>query len=320
MTKPKRHLPGQVVFITRRTTQRQFFLRPGPDTRNIMGYFYGKYANEAHEVAHGASTMSTHFHAGQSDRRGMRTDFMRPFFSQTGRKINLLHNRRENMWSSEEPGDMVLLDLDKIVEELLYIWLQPVAAGCVDEVEDWTGFMILPRHWGKPMRFKRPKFCGPTMPEEVIFTPMPPPGFDHLPLDQVIAYFESLIAREEERYRKKRKRKVLGIDYCEAISPFHTPKTDAPMRTLNPRFSGTNIRRLGKALEKHRELIAEHRQALDAFRGGDRTAVFPSGTIQLVHLAGVSTHPLERDDPHLTDVRWTDGVQHSWDVFLRSHP
>ena len=44
---------------------------------------------------------------------------------------------------------------------------------------------------------------------------MPPPGFDHLSLEEVIEFFEDLIEQEEQRYAKKRRRGVLGVRTCE---------------------------------------------------------------------------------------------------------
>ena len=52
------------------------------------------------------------------------------------------------------------------------------AAGCVERVEQWTGFQILPRHWGRPMKFGRPELCSKKMPEFGVVAPfLGPSGF-----------------------------------------------------------------------------------------------------------------------------------------------
>jgi len=317
MTKPKEQHPGQLAELTRRTSQRTFFWRPGRDSRELFGYMFAKALNDNGQTAHVASLMSNHTHIILTDHTALRSKFMQSCFSNSARKRNLDLNRRESIWVPRQPGDMVILDLEKTIQRVLYTVMQPVAAGCVERVEEWTGFQILPRNWGKKMRFPRPRWCGPDMPEFVEFTPMPPPGFDHLPLEQVIAFFEHLIAKEEKRYAKKRRgRAVLGIEYCEAISPFYTPKTSAPMRTLNPRFCSSDPKLIMRALQRQRQFYGEHQRGRFRLRSGDRDVVFPAGTVKMVHLAGVSCRECAADHPFHTRTTWTAGVQAMWDDWL----
>lgn len=317
MTAPKSPLPGQFVELSRRTTHRRFLLRPGKDTRELTGYCYAKSIGDTDQGACVACCMSDHLHTAQVDRRGRRSEFMQQFHSSLARKRNLQLGRREHFWASGPPGDMVVSELEDIVRRVLYVCLQAVAAGCVERVGDWTGFQILPRHWGKPMRFRRPDSCGPEMPEFVEFTPMPPPGFEHLPLPKVVAYFEHRIRQEEKRYAKKRTRRVLGSAYCEALSPFHTPTTDAPMRTLNPTFTCKNKVKVVQALRRQRQFRQEHRAAMGRFRDGERGVVFPAGTLQMARRAGVACKAVSADDPRLTSTSWTETLQKEWDDWLR---
>ncbi len=317
MTPPKRHLPGQFVEITRRTAHRQFLLRPGKDTRDLVGYMYGKALLDHDQTASAAFCMSNHVHSAQLDREGTRSGFMQQFFSNTTRKRNLQLDRRENLWVVGEPGDMVLLELQEIVDKIVYVCLQAVAAGCVEKATDWSGFKILPKDWGKPMRFPRPKHCGKDMPAFVEFTPMPPPGFEHLPLAEVIAFFEHLIAKAEERYARNRKVPVLGIKACEARSPFHLPTTKAAIGELNPQFSSRNKKAIVEALRHQRACRQAHRLALNAFQNGKRDVVFPSGTLLMARRAGVRCAAIDRDDPHLTRAKWTASLQKQWDDWPR---
>jgi len=277
---------------------------------------FGKALNDYGQLAHVSCCMSNHAHTLLTDTTGKRSKFMQLCHSNSARKRNLDLGRRESIWAPVKPGDMVVLDLEKTIQRVLYIALQPVAAGCVERAEEWTGFQILPRHWGKSMRFKRPKWCGPDMPEFVEFTPMPPPGFDHLPLEDVIAFFEDLIAKEEKRYAKKRTGPVLGIEYCEALSPFYTPKTKAPMRTLNPRFCASDPKLIVRALQRQRRFRGEHRVAMLEMRRGKRDVIFPAGTVQMVQLVGVSCRTAQAEHPMSTRTAWTASVQAMWDDWL----
>lgn len=317
--KPKEQHPGQLVELSQRTTHRTYFWRPGKDTRALFGYMFGRALNAKGQRAHVACLLSNHVHSLQTDRTGRRSGFMQQAFSNAARKRNLQLDRREKLWAPKEPGDMAVLDLEKVVERVLYVALQPVAAGLVERAGDWTGFRILPRDWGKPMRFPRPDRCGRGMPEVVEFTPMPPPGFDHLPLKQVIAFFEDLIAKEERRYARKRKgRPVLGIEICEAMNPFRTPKTPSAMRTLNPRFTSSDKSLVARAIRRLREFQRLHRQALNAFRDGQRDVVFPAGTQQMALRAGVTCAECNANHPLATRTVWTLELQSIWEDWLRA--
>ncbi len=316
MTPPKRHLPEQFVEITRRTTGRQFLLAPGAETRHLIGYMYGKALLDHNQTASAACCMSNHFHAGQVDHSAQRSAFMAQFFSNATRKRNLQLGREENMWAVGTPGDMVLLELQDIIDKVVYICLQSVAAGCVERVTDWTGFQILPSNWGKTMRFKRPAHCGEDMPEFIEFTPMPPPGFEHLPLPAVIAFFEDLIRRGEERIARKRQGPVTGIRLCEAVNPYDAPKSNSPVGGLNPRFSSKNKKLIVEVLRHQRAFRVAQRECLNRFRAGERDIAFPAGTVQMALRAGVTCAPLAHNDPHLTRAVWTASIQSQWDDWL----
>ena len=319
MTAPKRRIAGQTTEITRCTTHRQHLLRPDDELRNTAGYMYGKACEDHGQIPHVASMISTHCHLFQTDTTGRRDRFMQQFFSNVSRKHNIALNRRENLWRVGEPGDNVALTLDDVIARTLYTILQPVAAGLVKHASEWTGFQILPRDWGKELVFTRPPDCGPNMPEKVVIRPQPPPGFEDFPLDQVIAFFEDLVARAERDIAKRRRgRPVVGIKACEAISPFAVPKTSQPMRTLNPRFSCKDRVRARRAIQAMKRFKADYKQARKAFCDGNRKQVFPSGTLQMVDRASVEVAPTQPDDPHRTDVTWTAAVQAQWDEWMAS--
>lgn len=312
MSHASRKIPGVVVELTRKTTQGAYLLRPGRDTRELTGYMFGRALLESKMTAHAACMMANESRTVATDPRCGRSDFMRDFHSNLARKRNLQLGRSENLWKAGKPGDTVILDVDEIVDRTLATFLEPVARGCVDRVEEWTGFQILPRHWGQPMKFDRPDLCGPDMPEEVVFVPMPPPGFEDLPLPEVIEFFEKRIAEEEKRYRKKRRFKPLGISYWEAINPFSGPDPRADDATQVPRFAASDPELLRAALKREREFRREHLDAMIEFRGGHREVRFPSGTFQMVRLVGVATGPVMRGDPHQPQLTWSAELKTTW--------
>lgn len=303
--------------VTRRTTQRMGAFPPGEQTRELFGYMAVKAAQDHGVRLVMGTLMSNHVHLMAVDEKGSRSKWMQQMFSTTARKQNFRINRRENLWGQDGPNVMAILDIDKLCEQVTYTALQAVAAGLVAKVETWSGFKILPRDWGKPMRFERPRECGPDMPEYVEFTPMPPPGFEGLPLEDVIAFFENMIAAKEREYASKRRFPVVGIKTCEKRSPYWTPTTKAPMRRRKPRFTSCDPKASKRARAHLKEFNEKYRAALEAFRGGNRNTVFPAGTIKMAQL-GCPYESTAPDHPLAFNERWTHRMQSSWDTWLAS--
>lgn len=308
MTLPNRHLPGQTAHLTRRTTQRQFLLKnkKGSRTKNDLGYVFALACKRHNQSPHALTMMDNHHHTCLTDNNGNRSDCIRDFHHLTTKVMNKKLKRRESLWSSSAPGNTVLLDTETVVKTLLYIWLNPVEAGLVSTVDQWQHLQILPKHWGKPMRFKRCDFFqaegeNEKFPEVIEITPMPPAMFDHLPRDEVVAYFEMRIKEEEKRIRNERKKagkaKVMGMKKCRAQSPFETPKTSVPMYSRNPRFASTIVENVKLAIAAMKSFWRQYKKRLEKFRDGSK-AMFPSGTILMRKVFGVKCLELGNLDPH----------------------
>lgn len=310
MTLPNRHLAGQIAHLTRRTTQRQFLLKNDKKNRakNELGYLLGLTALRHDQTPHALVIMSNHTHICITDNNGRRSDFKRDFHHLTTKVINKRLERRESLWSSSAPGDTVLLDTQKVIDTMLYIWLNPVAAGLVSKVQHWKHFCILPRHWGKKMRFKQPDYFrkrknSDHLPEFIEFTPMPPAMFDHLPLDEVIAMFEGWIKEGEKRIRAERKKKhgeknIIGMKACFEQSHFATPETPAKRNALNPRFSSTCVKKIAAAIVAMRTFWRVYKKRWEGFLEGS-TARFPAGTVSMVLRFNRPCCNLGNADPHL---------------------
>jgi len=307
MTLPNRHLAGQVTHTTRRISQRQFLLKNDKDgeVKNAIGYSIGVSANRHKQVIHGALAMSNHIHICQSDLSGKRSKFTQDFHQLIAKCINHRHQRREALWASGRPGDQVQMGTDATIETLRYIWANPVKANLVERTEHWDHFMIAPKHWGKTLRFERPSYFrtkeeGGKLPDFVEFTPMPPPGFEHLPLEETIALFEKWIAEGELKYlieRRKKNKKVMGMARVYKLNPFSTPRKTVKMYARRSLFKSTVEGGLKLAMQALRAFQREYKRRLEAFRKGSR-ARFPAGTIRLRNL-GVKCVPVGRGDPHL---------------------
>lgn len=295
MTQAKRHLPGQVAFTTRRCTQRQFLL--GPDTREMIGYFFGRAMNQTGCIPHSAIAMSNHIHYVYTDVDGKRSSLMQQMHSNVARHRNKQLNRSENLWDSTEPGDCALLDVETIVEKSLYTVLNAVAAGLIDSVQQWDGFLILPDHWGQQLTFKRPAGCGKSMPASVTFIPQPPPGFEDLTLEEIKQIFNDRIKDLEAYYRSLR-------TSVHSKPPEITPNmsgTSPEKRRINPRFACNGRLKAARALAHQRAFQRTYKACLGAFQRGQKNVTFPAGTVRMTKTFGIPSTSARRGDPHLVE-------------------
>lgn len=299
MTRPKRHLPGQVVFTTRRCSQRQFLL--GTETSNLVGYMFGRAILSSGCEVHAAIAMSNHIHYVYTDHTAERSRMMQQFHSNLARKRNKQLGRSENFWDSREPGDCALLDVETVLQKCLYTALNAVAAGVVDRVRDWTGFKILPSDWGKTLRFYRPDGCGRDMPEFVEFVPQPPPGFAHLGIEKARQIFEAKITELERQYRQKRGTKMNTKDPNNSSNFGTSSDTEMRTRTLNPRFSCSHERRAAQAIIAERRFQELYLVCLEATRRGESVA-FPSGTVRMAKIFNVECQAVAKGDAHLINI------------------
>ena len=299
--KPRRHIAGQTVMLTRRTVARQYFLRPDDRINHIVKYEVARAASRHGQVVHGAMCMSNHPHIVVSDTTGNRSDFMRDAMSGIARARNHDLGRRGYFWDSQPYGDTVLLDVDTATRKLIYTWLNPVSAGLVKRAEDWPGFKILPRDWGKTIEVECPDgFYGRGSPDIVKFTPMPPPGFEDMELDEAIEHFENLLRQaEDELLEQHENRRFKGVQAVLAVEPFDMPTTTEALRTLNPHFATTDAELMEKAKNLYGEFLECYERRRQRWLKGQKQVTFPCGTIQLRRQAPIKCEAPDPAEPGL---------------------
>lgn len=285
MTRPRRHVEGQVVLATRRCLERRFYTRPDEAMNNIATYEFARASSGNNVDLHGAMVMSNHVHIVMTDVKGHRSDFMRNAMSGIARARNRDLGRRGYFWDECQYGDTVLLECDAQERKLLYTWLNPVLAGLVDRAVEWPGFKILPRDWGKTIRVQKPdSFYGRKSPEFVEFTPQPPPGYGKMRLKKVKARFEKLLKKAEDTIIKDRERageRVAGVPGVLAILPTSRPSTPAPVGQISPRFASKDPDILAAAIAREKAFLSDYARQRERWLKGKKRVVFPCGTLWL---------------------------------------
>ena len=298
MTQPRRNLPGETTMLTRRTTGQKFFLRPDEFINGVLGFEIGKAASNHGQTIHAAIGMSNHCHIGVTDTTGDRSAFMHEAMGGIAKARNDDLNRRGYFWSAGQFGNCRLLDRKSIERKLVYIWTNPVQAGLVESVEEWPGFKILPRHWGKTIEIPCPdRYYGRRTPDKVEITPQPPPGYDDMSLEEVRQHFQELLETKEKELQEVHKnRDVKGRQGVIATNPFDTPTVREPERGINPRFSSTCSDLLAEAIQRRRDFLETYESRRQRWLNG-QPVTFPAGTVQLARAAPVDCEPPDPDEP-----------------------
>lgn len=280
--------------ITRNTAQRQFLLRPDEETNNAFAYCLADAARRCNIDVILPMAESNHHHTIVYDREGNLPVFMEHFHKMLARCLNARWGRWENLWAAEEACATCLLDRETIMTKLVYAATNPVKDQLVDQVHQWPGFNGY-RHLvhRKAIRAHRPKHffrSNGVMPDVVTLELRIPPELGDA--DAFIAELESRVRASEDVIREERLRsgkRVLGLRRIRQQSWRDSPNTDAPRRTLRPRFAGTSAERIG-ALFAYKLFLAAYDEARRAWKAGKR-AVFPEGTYWLVRIAPVLVEP-----------------------------
>ena len=239
MTAPRRVIPGSIHLLSRRCSERRFFLRPSAEVNAIFGYLLAVASNRYGVVLHALCVLSNHVHIVLSDPLANLPAFERYLDSLVARSINALHGRWESFWASGSYSAVELVSPADAISKIAYVLTNPVAAGLVRRGSDWPGLRSNPPQIGaegllfkRPHHFFRPE--GP-MPETALLEFICPPGFESV--DAFRRHLvEEVTALEDEAARElaSQGRPFLAVRRLLAQRPEDRPAPGEPRRGLNP--------------------------------------------------------------------------------------
>jgi hypothetical protein len=269
--------------VTRRCSERRFFLRPSEATNAIFGYLLAVAANRYEIRVHAYCVLSNHFHLVLSDPCARLPEFHRYLDGLVARAVNCSLARWESFWDPDSYSAVRLEGDAAVIEKIVYVLANPVEAGLVRRGREWPGLWSDPaRIGGVPLTFQRPRGffreAGP-MPASAELQLHRPPGFE-AGLSLADAVHETLRDAEDriaaEHARKGRS--FLGARRVLAQKPHARPAPGEPRRDLSPRLACRSKWKRIEALLRLADFGRAYREALRAWRAGVRDAVFPSGT------------------------------------------
>lgn len=289
---PRPVLPCQFYLITRRCTQRQFLLRPDPETNNAFTYALIDAAQRAQIEVLLPCAMSNHYHAVIFDRFGQYPQFIEHFHKMFARSQNALRGRWENFWSSEQVCMVRLVDREDVMDKLVYTATNPVKDGLVDRVHHWPGVNGLGALLtGRPLRAHRPLHFyrrNGMMPEAVELRLTIPAELG--PEAEVLTELRQRVAVAEDEFATERShagKQIYGRRAVLRQSWSARPASFEPRRDLRPTVAARCRWSRIEALRRNRDFVVDYSAARKAWLSGD-SARFPAGTYWLHRHARVA--------------------------------
>jgi putative transposase len=285
MTLPRQVVPGRDYMITRRCSERRFFLRPDDETNNAFIYCLAVAAQDSKVRVTFSVAMSNHAHTGIHDPDGNFPVFTERFHGLLARCQNVHLGRFENFWSSEPTSVVQLAEPNDVLDKMAYAFANPAAADLVDTVEDWPGVTTFQATLsGGQLTATRPKHffrSDGDMPEVVTLQIHRPHGFEQLSAEKWANLVKERVLNKEAVERERRRAKgiaILGRQRVLQQDPFDEPNSHARRFQMSPRVAAKNKWARVEALLRNRGFLERYRDAFLRHIAGVANVVFPFGT------------------------------------------
>ncbi len=287
--------------LSRRCTGRQFLLKPDHQVTHAMLYCLAHCADKWGIAIHQVTFMHNHFHEVLSDPLGTRVDFYMEAHALMARCIKGLRAvdgvpMEGTVWEpSEQTGRVLLVSEEAFVEACAYSIANPVAAGLVHNVSEWTGFVSSARDMlhRRSITVRRPECLPDRYPKTATLSFCPPMTLaarEHA-ITEAIESRAADKQREARREVLKRAGRFRTREELMAVDPFDAPKT--PKRR-NARVPTLRAARTSVLRAARQQLVAwrqAYRAAFEGFRQGNREIEWPAGTWFYARYAGVRVAP-----------------------------
>jgi len=293
VTAPRRVLANATSLVTRRCSERRFFLRPGPVTNAIFQYVLALAARRYGVLVHAYCVLSNHYHLLVTDPHAQLPAFAQYLDGLVARAVNASIGHFEGFWASGTSYSAVEPSTgDDVLAKAVYVLANPVAAGLVQSGAEWPGLWSSPELVGAaPIGARRPKVFfreDGYLPATVELALTSPPGFTAEAFRDELS--RALTSRERQLRRDfaAEGRSFLGVTRVLAQMVWARPSTGEPRFRLSPRIAARDKWKRLEAIGLLREFLSEYRRAWTALRAGVAGVVFPAGTYRLRVLHGVA--------------------------------
>ncbi len=298
MTAPRQVLKNATYLLTRRCSERRFFLRPSKASNQLFLYILAVAAERFGILVHAFCVLSNHVHCVCTDPRGTLPAFEQYLNALVARSFNSMLGRWEDFWAPSSYSAVTLTTLPDLLDKMAYVIANPASAGLVRRASEWPGLCSSPELiGGSPLKVARPDGFFRTkgsMPATAELRVVPPPGVEDLE-DFPRRLAQAVMAREDGAARElaAQGRSFLGAHRALAQNPRARPPSGEPRRGLSPRVAGRDRWKRLEAIGRLKSFLAAYRSAWLEFASGVRGVVFPHGTYWMHVAYGVACAPAE---------------------------
>jgi hypothetical protein len=271
--------------ITRRCSERRFFLRPDLATNNAFIYCLALAVRRSKVEVIFSEAMANHHHTGIHDPEGNYPIFAEHFHGLLARCQNAYLGRFENFWSSEPTSVVRLVEPNDVLDKMAYAYANPAAANLVEAAEKWPGVSTFKATLADgELTATRPKHFfrnDGDMPETVTLKIHRPRAFADLSREEWAAKVRELVHVRETEAKERRAREgktVLGVSRVLAQSPSSQPKSHAPHFKLSPKLAAKSKWARIEAVRRDRSFQDKYRDAIRRHLAGIANVLFPFGT------------------------------------------
>jgi putative transposase len=285
MSRPRQFFKQTTYLVTRRVSERRYFLRPDAFVTQLFTYLLAVASERFGVAVVAACVLSNHWHGVVVDMHGLLPRFMAMLHRLSACAINSFRGRREAVWTDGSYNKVRLVTREDVLDKIVYVLANTVKARLVRRPEDWPGLVTLPELLLVPGRsVQRPGlFFAPEgdLPTEATLLLAKPPGFDELTDGEFVALVRTrLQARLKELWAEARRegKSYLGAKVVLRQAWQSAPDTPENRGEINPDLACRDSEERVAALEERAQFLTDYRTALRAWCDGDREVEFPAGT------------------------------------------
>ncbi|XYH95904.1 transposase [Sorangium sp. So ce1128] len=288
MSQPREIAPGATYLITRRIVRRHLLLRPDAAITQLLVYALAVSTRRYGIEVHALCAMSSHLHLVVTDAQGVLPRFLQFFHRIVALGTKVLRKWEGPVWDHEATSVVRLLTRAAVVEKIAYVLANPVAAGLVQHACEWPGAKVEVSDLGRgALRAARPAAYldpeNPQWPEEITLLLALPPAIEQDSAETFRCQVAAELERQEAQAHAELQRRglhFLSAERASEVSPYDRATSSEALGDCNPTFAvgreqGDAWRVAATAVRAFRSL---YRAALERWRAGIRSAVFPPGT------------------------------------------